>query len=264
MVLYATQRPLYSSIPNDSSKAIPDLAVGPPEISADEQDGDGQDQAGHQVRAAGQPRGQVGGRQVRDRAGVQRQRAERLRDRATSATSSAPPRRRPRASKPISGITTPDDHDDRLQAHEAAAPRRGRRRARDADHDAGARGVRDAVRREEPLDVQPARSFTGPYMVKNDATGNLDRAGSPASRSRSSATPTGTPRPDYRPAYLDCGRRPGGQQRRDRRRAAGSCRARAWSRATARRRPQVLKQAIQSYKSQLIFSPLGRQRATSR
>ena len=46
--------------------------------------------------------------------------------------------------------------DDRLQAQRAAG-RRVRRGARDADHGAGAGGVREEVRRQEPVDVQHAR-----------------------------------------------------------------------------------------------------------
>ena len=65
MILYSTNRTLYSFKPDNSVTPVPDLAEGPPEISADNKTHHGQDQEGRQVRAAGQPRDKGGRHQVR-------------------------------------------------------------------------------------------------------------------------------------------------------------------------------------------------------
>ncbi len=77
---YSVNRPLYYFSPADSSKQIPDVAAGEPTIAADGKSMDDQDQAGHQVLAAGQSRGRLRRHQVRLRALVQRERSERVRD----------------------------------------------------------------------------------------------------------------------------------------------------------------------------------------
>jgi peptide/nickel transport system substrate-binding protein len=102
--------------------------------------------------------------------------------------------------KDISGITTPDDTTIEFKLARRR-PRRGRR-ARDADHHPGARGVREGVRRQEPLHVQQARRRVGPYMVANDAEGVLTgyKAGKSIKLVRN---PNWDKATDFKPAYLD-------------------------------------------------------------
>ena len=78
-VLYATNRTLYYFLPSSGTEPVPDLADGPPTISADNKTRDRQAQEGRQVRPAGQPRGQGGRHQVRVRAGLLEERAEPVR-----------------------------------------------------------------------------------------------------------------------------------------------------------------------------------------
>ena len=157
-----------------------------------QQDDHGQDQAGRQVRPAGQPRG----RRAKDVKyafervfSVERRRPVRAR---TSARSRARPRQPTKGVKPISGIDTPDDQTIVFKLKEPQAV-----------------GVAAALVMPitVPVPEEYATKFdaknpstydkhvvaTGPYMVKNDARATLS-ATSPASRSTSSATRTGTRR----------------------------------------------------------------------
>ena len=82
-------------------------------------------------------------------------------------------------SRPTARRTSPASRRRTTTRSSSSSRRAGRRRrvgAGDADHDAGARGVRGEVRRQERRRrTTRTSSSTGPYMVKNDAEGNLDR-----------------------------------------------------------------------------------------
>ena len=158
---YSVNRPLYYFSPEDSSKQIPDIADGEPDDRRRRQVDDDQAQAGRQVLAAGQPRGQVRRHQVRLRARVQRERPERATRRSTSATSSARRRSRPRASRTsrASPARTTTTIEFKLTTPTAGAvyaalvmpitmpvPR----------------GVRVEVRQDEPVDVRRARRLHRP------------------------------------------------------------------------------------------------------
>ena len=96
------------------------------------------------------------------------QRAERLRGRLLRR-----PHGRARASageyKEIPGIETPDDSHDRLQAQQGHGRRAGRR-ARDADLDPGAEGVRAEVRQGEPVDLRPGGTRSTPAPTWSSPT----------------------------------------------------------------------------------------------
>ena len=77
----------------------------------------------------------------------------------------------------ISGITAPDDTtlEIKLDRHELARRDPG---SVAADQRPGAGGVREGVRRREPVDLRGEPVATGPYMVENDS----EPASSPATR----------------------------------------------------------------------------------
>ena len=110
MVLYSTNRPLYSFKPDDSAKPVPDLATGPPEISSDNKTITVHIKPERQVRAAGQPRGQ-GGRTSSTRSSGRSPRRCPAATPAPTSPRSSGRRTKPNTGdiKPISGIETPDD-----------------------------------------------------------------------------------------------------------------------------------------------------------
>ena len=194
--------PCTRSSPTTRRSRCPDLADGRAGDLPGQQDDHGQHQAGRQVRAAGQPRGHA-----RRTSSTRFERAFSKKVPSGYAAlllraRSWARRDKPNSGdiKPISGIETPDDTDDRLQARSRPAPRVAPG-AGDADHDAGARGVRQEVRREDAVDLRPVRGLhrARTWSRTTRPTGKVDRARRRASRSRSSATPTGTRRPTTGP-----------------------------------------------------------------
>ena len=140
-----------------------------------QEDDHDQDQAGRQVRAAGQPRGR---RPTDVKYAIERAFSANVPSGyATSyfaEIDGAP-------DEPTKGVKDDPGHRDarrpdarRSSSTEPVAAAR-RRRAGDADHHAGAEGVRGEVRREVAVEYDQYVAFTGPYMVKNDAeTGKVD------------------------------------------------------------------------------------------
>ena len=168
------------------------------------------------VHAAREPRGQVGGRQVRDRARLLGCRRERICGRLLRR-----PGRSSGAGRRLQGDPRHRDAgrpDDRLQAQEGH--RRGARRgARDADLGAGAEGVRGEVRQGDAVDLRrgPRRLHRPVHdRVRRRGQGHRLRRGSPhphrpQPRLRAGGRlPAGVPGRDRHP----------GRQRRHRRRDA--------------------------------------------
>ena len=155
---------------------MPDLADGRARDLGGQQDDHGPHQEGRQVRAAGEPRGQDR-RTSSTRSSARSPSRSPAATRAPTSTRSSARRRSPTRGdiKPISGIETPDDTTlvFKLKTAERAARLAG---AGDADHRAGARGVRQEVRREAPrrsttsTSPSPARTWS-----RTTPTGKLDR-----------------------------------------------------------------------------------------
>ena len=232
MIHYAVNRGLYSYGPGDNDKPRPDIADGEPQISRRPEDHHGQSQEGHQVLPAGQPRDHLEGHQVRLRARVQHARAlavrhgllRRHRRRADQA----------RRDQGHPGHRDARRLDDRLQAQGAE---RGARLAGagDADLDAGARGVRQEVRRQDAVDLRPVRRLHRPVHVQERRLGQARRA--PAGQEHRAGPQPQLGREDRLPPGLpglDHDR--GGQRRLPSPRRGASSTARASSRATAPRR----------------------------
>ena len=119
-VAYATQRPLYSFKPDNAKTPEPDLAEAAPRDLRGRQDRHGQDPLRAQVQPAGQPRGHLQGRRVRDRARLPQDGQRPVRGRLL---------RRPGRPEGVPGRQGEEDrrdpdagrHDDRLQARRARA-----------------------------------------------------------------------------------------------------------------------------------------------
>ena len=197
-VMYSMQRPLYYFSPEEPDKQIPDLADGDPEISADGKTVTVKIKPGVKFSPAGQPRGHGRRREVRDGARLQRERAAGLRvrllrrHRRARRASRRPASRTSRASRPLDDTTLEFS----LKSRVGRPARCG---ARDAADDPGARGVREGVRRQEPVDVQPERRLHRPVHGQERRRRASSPAGSRASRSTSFATRTGTRRPTSGP-----------------------------------------------------------------
>ncbi len=189
-VVYVTQRPLYSFKPGEK-EAQPDLAEGDPRDLRRQEDRHGDAQEGRQVRASGQPRDPGQGRQVRVRAGVHEERSEPVHDllqlhRGRPKKSAAPV-------KEISGIQVDETDPYKITFKLTKAQGVGFAAAL-------VMPITMPVPKEyaEKFDKASRRRRTtrtssprGPYMVENDAQGKVIGY-KPASRSTSSATPTGT------------------------------------------------------------------------
>ena len=195
--VYATQRPLYSYKPNTFPRRAPDMAAGPPEISSDAQDDHRPHPPRRPLQPAGQPRSDLGGRRLRDRARRQPERGQPLLRIAYFASMEGCEQGQRRADP---------GHHHAEQVHDRISPdrtegadRRGRARA--AAERAGAGGIREEVRRQETERIRQLPGRHRPVHVQGQQRRQGARASaiSPASRPRSCATPTGTRAPTSGP-----------------------------------------------------------------
>ena len=209
VVVYATQTPLYTFTPT-SNKPVPLLASGPPQISAD----------GKTVTVHIKPGLQV-----------QRRRSTGRSPRPTSPTRSSGCSTRTcqngyaagyfpivgsdkSAGKPIPGISTPEQDDDRLPPDRRTSAPRWREALSLPGTGAGTRGRTPpsstrAARRSTTADPT-SQAFTGPYIIKSYSAGRsitlvrnpeLEPARSTASVRRTRTRSCGTPAPT-RPSPL--------------------------------------------------------------
>jgi peptide/nickel transport system substrate-binding protein len=196
-ILYATQRPLYSVKPGEATET-PDLAAGPPQISPDNKTITVKLRSG--VRFSPPVNREVTSKDVKyafERAFT----ANVANEYTTYFADIVGAPAKPGKFKTISGIQTPDDHT--LVIHLSRPS-----------------GVGVAAALVMPITVPVPEEyakkfdeknpstynthvvFTGPYMVKNDAQGNL--VGYHANSSiQLVRNPNWDPKTDYKPAYLD-------------------------------------------------------------
>jgi peptide/nickel transport system substrate-binding protein len=199
MVVYPTQRTLYSFKPQDSAKPVPDLAEGDPQVSADKKTITVKIRPG--VKFSPPVNREVTSKDVKY--AFERFFSVNVGGQYGSYFSSivGAPASPTKGVKPISGIETPDDTTIVFHLKEAAAV-----------------GVAAALVMPitAPVPEEYAKKFdaknpstynthvvaTGPYMVKNDASGNTVgyKAGKSIDLVRN---PNWDPKTDYRPAYLD-------------------------------------------------------------
>jgi peptide/nickel transport system substrate-binding protein len=199
MVLYPTQRPLYSFKPEDSSKPVADLAEGDPQISADKKTVTVKIRKG--VKFSPPVNREVTSDDVKyafERffsINVGGQYATYFQDIVGA------PKAPTKGVKPISGITTPDPQTVVFKLSKAI----GVSFAASLVMPISAPVPRDYAKKfdaKNPSTYNTHIVATGPYMVKNDSSGNT--VGYKAGKSIDIVrNPNWDAKTDYRPAYLD-------------------------------------------------------------
>jgi peptide/nickel transport system substrate-binding protein len=202
MVEEATQRNLYSFLPNDSTKAVPDLASGPPEISADNKTLTIHIRKG--VKFSPPVNREVTSKDIKY--AIERAFSKNVPSGYAGVyfnTLVGAPKAGTSDIKEIPGIETPDDYTLVLKLSEPQAP---------LVSQALVMPITAPVPKEYaskydakvPSTYDQYTVFTGPYMVKNDASGKLTgrKAGKDIQLVRNPNW-TGTTTGDFRPAYVD-------------------------------------------------------------
>jgi peptide/nickel transport system substrate-binding protein len=198
-VAYATNRPLYSFKPDNADTPVPDLAAGPPKISADFKTITVKLRPG--VRFSPPVNREVTSADVK----YAMERAFTANVPSGYATSyfadivGAPSK--PAAYKPIPGIQTPDDRTIVLKLKRPTAVTVAA---------ALVMPITVPVPKEyakkfdakSPSDYDQYTVFTGPYMVRNDASGKVVGR-DPGKSIDIVRNPNWDPKTDFRPAYLD-------------------------------------------------------------
>jgi peptide/nickel transport system substrate-binding protein len=201
MVQYAVNRTLYSFKPDNSVKPVPDLATGPPEISADNKTITVHIKKG--VKYAPPVNREVKTADIKY--AIERAFSAQVPSGYAGAYFNSivgtPEKANSGDIKPISGIETPDDTTLILKLKTASAP---------LVSQALVMPITVPVPEEyaSKFDKKPPSTydqyvaFTGPYMVKNDANGKL--VGRVPGKSIDLVrNPNWDKSTDYRPAYLD-------------------------------------------------------------
>jgi len=196
-ILYATQRPLYSVKPGQTNSQ-PDLAAGPPQISADEKTVTVKIRPG--VRFSPPVNREVTSKDVKyafERAFT----ANVANEYTTYFSDIVGAPAKPGKFKAISGIETPDNHT--LVIHLKRPSGVGVAAALVMPITAPVpEEYAKKFDEKSPSTYNTHVVFTGPYMVKNDSAGNLTgyHAGTSIQLVRN---PNWDPKTDYKPAYLD-------------------------------------------------------------
>ena len=188
-IMQATQKALYGYKPDDAVNAVPDLAESDPQISEDGKTVTVKIKSG--VKFSPPVNREVTSKDVKY--AIERGFFNTVNNGYAGAyfgdLEGAKVGAKPGAK--IKGITTPDDHDDRVPPDQGHR-RRPRRRARAAALGPGAGGVRGQVRQAEPVRVRPEPGRDRPVHDRERRVGQGDRLPGRPSASTSSATRTGT------------------------------------------------------------------------
>ena len=202
MVAYATNRTLYSFKPTDSVTPVPDLATGPPEISADNKTITVHIKPG--VKFAPPVNRVVTTKDIKyafERA-FSKEVPSGYAGAWFSSIVGTPDKPNSGDIKPISGIETPDDQTIVFKLKDASAPLVAQ---------ALVMPITVPVPEEyaskwdtsTPSKFDQYQSFTGPYMVKNDPTTGKVTGRVPGKAISIVRNPNWDAKTDYRPAYLD-------------------------------------------------------------
>jgi peptide/nickel transport system substrate-binding protein len=256
MVLYSTNRTLYSFKPDDSAHPVPDLAASAPEISSDNKTITVHLRRG--VKYAPPVNREVKAQDVKyaiERA-FSKEVPSGYAGSYFSSIVGTPAKANTGDVKPISGIETPDDATIVLHLKTPSAP---------LVSQALVMPITTPVPEEyaakfdksTPSKYDSYVAFTGPYMVKNDAKTGKVTGRVPGKLIDIVRNPNWDPKTDYRPAYLDAIRIEEGNDDL----ATAARRALNGSHSVccdAGSPPsQVLKQALQRDKDQVAFVPSG-------
>lgn len=252
-IVYSTQRALYFFSPEDSEKQIPDLADGPPQIAGDQRSLTVKIKKG--IKFAPPVNREVTSADVKY--AMERAFSENVPNPYATGYFGdivGAPDKPTKGIKEISGITTPDDQTLEIKLDQ---PTGGQLYA------AMVMPITIPVPKEyaSKFDAKNPSTYnehvvsTGPYMVENDASGALTgwKKGKSIKVVRNPNWDAST---DFRPAYLD-----GFDVQEGNDDAAVASRrilqGQGLVQGDGAPPAQVLKQAIQQYKDQLIFSPSG-------
>jgi peptide/nickel transport system substrate-binding protein len=255
MVTYATNRMLYAFKPNDSVHAVPDLATGPPEISADNKMITVHIRKG--VKYAPPVNREVKTADIKY--AFERAFSKNVPSGYAGAyfqTIVGAPTAGEGPIKPISGIETPDDYTIVFKLKEPQAP---------LVSQALVMPITSPVPEEYakqfdasvPSKYDQYVAFTGPYMVKNDPKTGKVTGRVPGKSIDIVRNPNWDAKTDYRPAYLDSiAIQEGNDDLATAARRALSGSGTICCDAGSPPAP-VLKQALSRSKDQVVFVPSG-------
>jgi peptide/nickel transport system substrate-binding protein len=256
MVAYSTNRTLYSFKPNDSVHPVPDLATGPPEISADNKTITVHIRKG--VKYAPPVNREVKTADIKyafERA-FSKEVPSGYAGAYFSSIVGTPAKPNTGDVKPISGIETPDDTTIIFHLKTAEAPLVSQALVMPITVPVP-KEYASKFDKSTPSKFDQYQSFTGPYMVKNDPKTGKVTGRVPGKSITIVRNPNWDKSTDYRPAYLDQINIEEGNDDL----ATASRRALSGSSSLccdAGSPPaQVLKQAVTRQKDQVIFVPSG-------
>ncbi|MCW3049507.1 MAG: hypothetical protein JWO74_3791 [Solirubrobacterales bacterium] len=201
MVLYATNRTLYSFKPDDSVNPVPDLATGKPEISADNKTITVHIKPG--VKFSPPVNREVTSKDIKyafERS-FTKQVPSGYAGTYFGSIVGAPAKPNTGNYKPISGIQTPDDHTIVFKLKTAEAPMVSQALVMPITAPVP-KEYAQKFDQKSPSTYDSHVVFTGPYMIKNDSTGKLVGR-TPGKTIDIVRNPNWSKSTDYRPAYLD-------------------------------------------------------------
>jgi peptide/nickel transport system substrate-binding protein len=201
MVLYSTNRTLYSFKPDNSVTPVPDLADGPPQISADNKTITVHIKKG--VKFSPPVNREVTSKDIKyafERA-FTKQVPSGYAGTYFGSIVGAPAKANTGNYKPISGIETPDDQTIVLKLKTAQAPMVSQALVMPITTPVP-KEYAQKFDQKSPSTYDSHVVFTGPYMVKNDASGKLVGR-TPGKTIDIVRNPNWDKSTDYRPAYLD-------------------------------------------------------------
>jgi peptide/nickel transport system substrate-binding protein len=256
VVQYAVNRTLYSFKPDNSVKPVPDIAEGEPEISADNKTITVHIKKGIKYAPPVNREVKTADIKYAFERSFSKQVPSGYAGTYFSSIVGTPEEPNTGDIKPISGIETPDDTTIVFKLKTASAP---------AVSQALVMPITVPVPEEYakkwdssiPSKYDSYVAFTGPYMVKNDSTTGKVTGRVPGKSIELVRNPNWDAKTDYRPAYLDSIKIEEGNDdlaTAARRALNGSDTICCDSGAPP---AQVLKQAVQRYKDQLVFVPSG-------
>jgi peptide/nickel transport system substrate-binding protein len=255
-VQYAVNRTLYSFKPEDSVKPVPDVADGEPEISADNKTITVHIKKGIKYAPPVNREVKTADIKYAFERSFSKQVPSGYAGTYFSSIVGTPEEPNTGDIKPISGIETPDNYTIVFKLKTASAP---------AVSQALVMPITVPVPEEYakkwdssiPSKYDQYVAFTGPYMVKNDPTTGKVTGRVPGKTIELVRNPNWDAKTDYRPAYLDSIKIEEGNDdlaTAARRALNGSHTICCDSGAPP---AQVLKQAVQRYKDQIVFVPSG-------
>jgi peptide/nickel transport system substrate-binding protein len=202
MVAFATNRTLYGFKPNDSIHPVPDLATGPPEISADNKTITVHIKKG--VKYAPPVNREVTTKDIKyafERA-FSKNVPSGYAGTYFGSIVGTPEKANSGDIKPISGIETPDDYTIVFKLKEPQAPLVSQALVMPITTPVPEEYAAE-FDKSVPSKFDQYQSFTGPYMVKNDPQTGKVTGRVPGKSIAIVRNPNWDPKTDFRPAYLD-------------------------------------------------------------